>query len=162
MSKATSDVTGGLVLQDFDEQGSAKPTLSNKRGLSASIPEILGAIAIGVVVLATTGFGIAAGYNYSQDSSAQSLLDSVKSAQTLYQSKNQTFGQLTDLTSGTPAALDGSPTNVAIAATATDYCAVSKSGSMGGTEYWITAKSGKVVTTAPTLAQSGVACPTLP
>ncbi|MFF2053700.1 hypothetical protein ACFVU2_19005 [Leifsonia sp. NPDC058194] len=162
MSKATSDVTDGLILQAFDEQGSAKATLSDKRGLSASIPEILGAIAIGVVVLATTGFGIAAGYNYSQDSSAKSLLESVKSAQTLYQSKNQTFGALTDLTSGTPAALDGNPTNVAITADTTDYCAVSKSGSMGGTEYWITAKSGTIVTLQPTAAQAGVTCPTLP
>lgn len=150
MSKATSDVTEDLTITGLGGTQSAKAVLTNKLGLSASLPEVLGAIAIGIAVLVGAGFGIGAGVNYSQDSKAQSALESVKSAEVLYQSKNQSFGALTDLTTGDTPALTSTPKNLAITATATNYCAVIKSGSMSGTVYYLTAKSGEISTTLPT------------
>lgn len=149
---------------EFSDLGgpqSVKAVLSNKRGLSTSIVESLGALAIGVVVLGGIGFAVGAGYNYAQDSTAQASLETVKAAQVLYQSKNQTFGTLAELTAAPDPALTDTPDRMAIAATATNYCAYVKSSSMFEKEYWLTAKSGKLLEVAPTEVEAGVACPTI-
>jgi len=142
------------------DQSSAAAVLTNKRGLSASLPEVLGAIGISLAVLATVGLGIGAAVNFGNDSSAKGALESVKSAQLLYQAEKGTFGTLEQLTAGDTPALTGAG-SVKVSATATNYCAVVKSTSMSAPTFWITAKSGKLLTTAPTAAQLGdVTCPT--
>lgn len=163
MKNAVSDVTPDLSPIDagLGETRSIKSVLKNKLGLSASLPEVLGALAIGIIVIGGGGFGIAAGVNYSNNSQAQSALESVKSAQTLQQSKAGSFGTLEALTTGDTPPLTTAPDNLKIAATATNYCAVIKSKSMTGDTYWITAKSGKVLKAAPAAAMLGDAtCPT--
>ncbi|MET0886649.1 MAG: hypothetical protein ABWX92_09385 [Mycetocola sp.] len=160
-------MTGTSTLSELGGRKSIKSVLSSKLGLSTSLPETLGALAIGVIVLGGIGFGIGAGYNYTQDSSAQSTLDVVKSGQALIQSKTGSFGDKADLTTGNPAAVtsDQGKWDVAVSATGTNYCAASKSGSMDGLTYYITSKNTKVTTTKPTTpADLGdvVACPTIP
>jgi len=138
---------------------SARSVLADKRGLSTSVPETLGAVGIGIVVLSLTAVGIGAAFNYAQDSGAQATLDAVKSAQVLYQAKNASYGDVPGLTTGQDPALPKSNPHLAIAKSNTDYCAAVKSDSMFPNSYWVTARTGQVTTTKPALAQSGVACP---
>lgn len=142
----------------------ALTVLKEKRGLSASLPEVLGAVGIGILLLGLVGFGIGAGINFAQDSGAKGALESVKSAQLLHQSKTNAFGSLEELTTadGTgAAALSVKPDNVTITVSADkrNYCALVVSGSMGHTPFWVTAKTGKIVDKEPTAAEAGVACP---
>jgi len=135
--------------------------LKDKRALSASLPEVLGAIVISVIVLGLVGAGIGAGIAFAQDSGAKATLESVKSAQLLYQAKNGgVFGDLDALTAGEAPALTGDVANVRIALSDDNrnYCAFAQSGSMFGTTYWLTAKTGTILEAAPT--DLGFACPT--
>lgn len=137
--------------------------LKEKRGLSASLPEVLGAVGISILLLGLVGFGIGAGITFSQDSGAKDTLNAVNSAQILHQTKTQTFGKLADLTGGDNPALKPAPTNVAVAVSTDgrNYCAVVESTSMLRTKYWITGKDGIVVDKAPTATETGgVTCPT--
>ncbi|MCI4659782.1 hypothetical protein, partial [Cryobacterium zhongshanensis] len=71
-----------MTNQDLCEIGGPSSTmdvLRGKKGLSTSISESLGALVIGVLVLAGIGVAIGASYNYSQDSNAKSSLEAVKS-----------------------------------------------------------------------------------
>jgi hypothetical protein len=161
LSKAITTDAGSLTISDLGGSQSAKSVLSNKRGLSGSLLEVLGAVGIGIVLLAGAGVGIAYGINTSQDGAAKSVLDSVKAAQVSFQTANGKFGEVDDLTTGDTPPLTSKPDHFAINATDTNYCAVIRSGSMGHPTYWITAKSGKVLTTAPT--NNGDAdCPAAP
>jgi hypothetical protein len=163
LSKALSTEIDPLAISDLAGPQSAQSVLANKRGLSASLPEVLGAVGISIAVLAGAAFGIGYGVNYSQDAKAKSVLDSVKSAQVSYQGKNDTFGTLAQLTTGDTPPLTDTPDHFAIAASATNYCAVIKSGSMSGPTFWITAKSGKILETAPAAGAAGdVTCPAVP
>lgn len=165
----TSKLSKMLAPVGLGDSKSAKDLLADKQGLSASLPEVLGAIAIGIVVLGLAGFGIGAGVNYSQDSGAKQVLESVKSAQVLHQSKTGGFGSLEELTTatgGATPALTVKPDNIALATTADkrNYCAVIESGSMGHTKFWITSASGKILETAPAAGSlpTGLTCPTPP
>lgn len=151
-----------LLGPSFAESRTPSAVLKDKRGLSASLPEVLGAVGIGILVLGLAGFGIGAGINFSQDSGAKSTLESVKSAQILHQTQSNTFGTLAELTGGESPALSTKPDNVNITVSADgrNYCAIVESGSMAHTKYWITSKDGKVVEAAPDAAAAGVACPT--
>lgn len=161
MSKASSDVIQN-VIPAAGGMHSLKATLKEKQGaVSASITEVLTGIGISVGVLALVGAGVAYAMNWSQDSKAQGALDSVRSAQVAYQAQNEKFGTLEQLTTGDSPALTAAPDNVKITSTDTNYCAVAKSKSMIPQTYWVTAKSGKVLKSAPTAAEAGVACPTL-
>jgi hypothetical protein len=163
--RKNSDVTGTPELSELGGSQSVKSVLRSKRGLSTSLPETLGALAIGVIVLGGIGFGIGAGYNYTQDSNAQATLDVIKSGQALVQSKTGSFAaDKAALTTGDPAAVTTDAGNWKVNGTATNYCAISKSGSMSGTTYWMTAKSGKILTTLPTgpTLLGDATCPTLP
>jgi len=135
--------------------------LSDKRGLSASLPEVLGAVGISILVLGLAGFGIGAGINFAQDSGAKSTLESVNAAQILHQTKNNTFGGLDDLTAGDSPALSSTPDNVGIHTSqdGRNYCAIIESGSMSHTKFWITSKDGKVVDKMPDMQQYGLSCP---
>jgi len=146
----------------FAEPRTPATVLKDKRGLSASLPEVLGAVGISILVLGLAGFGIGAGINFANDSGAKSTLESVNSAQILHQTKNNTFGTLEALTTGDSPALSSKPDNVAIAVSSDgrNYCAVVESGSMSHTKFWITSKDGKVVEAAPDAAKAGVTCPT--
>lgn len=161
MSKAPSVITDEFTPQALGEK-SILQTLRSKAGLSANLPEVLGALAIGILVIGG-GVGIAAGINYSRDSQAQSTLKSIATAETLIQSKTEKFGSLDDLTAGDSPALAEKPdaTVTKIAQTDSNYCAVIKSKSMAGPTYWITAKNNAVLKSAPTAAEAGIACPTL-
>lgn len=153
------DVLGSGEFADPQTQTSAASVLRSKRGLSASLPEVLGAVGVGIAILAGVGFGIGAAVNYGNDSSAQGSLEAVKSAQLLYQGQTGTFGTLEQLTKGDPPALTSAGA-VKVAATATNYCATVKSTSMAGTQFWITAKSSKVLKVKPDAALLGdVVCP---
>ena len=141
--------------------------LKDRRGLSASLPEVLGAVGIGILLLGLVGFGIGAGINFAQDSGAKAALESVKSAQLLHQSKTNTFGNLDALTKGDPPALAGTTDNMVIdvAPDGRNYCALVESRSMLKTKYWIYAKSSKAVEATPTgqppaAATVGMTCPT--
>ena len=149
----------------FSAPASARKVLGDKRGLSASLPEVLGAVAVSIAILAAAGFGIGAAINFGQDSSAKGVLDSISAAQTLHQSKTGGFGTLAELTTagtgGTPA-LTETPDNASIAVSTDkrNFCAVIESGSMAHTKYWVTGKNGKIYEgTAPTAAVAGVTCP---
>lgn len=161
MRKAPSVVTEDVTLTGLVGPRSAKSVLSNKLGLSASLPEVLGAVGVSVGILAAAAFGVGAAINFGMDSSAKGAIDSVKSAQVLYQSKNATFGTVEQLTAGDTPPLTDKPESLKITVSATNYCGVIKSTSMMGTSYWITAKSGKVLDKAPTAAEAGVTCPTV-
>lgn len=155
---------------DFTRQGrrttpSITAILKEKRGLSASLPEVLGAVAISIGVLALVGFGIGAGVNYANDSGAKGSLESVKSAQILHQSKTGGFGtiaELTDSTAGATPALTSKPDNVAVSVSTDkrNYCALVESKSMSHTKFWLTSSSGKVLDAAPTGLPTGLTCPT--
>jgi hypothetical protein len=162
LSKATPGLIEYPDLVDGGAPQSAKAVLRNKRGISTSISESLGSIIIGVVVLAAVGVAIGAGYNYSQDSSAKSTLDGVKSAEVIYQGRVGSYGSAADLTGGTDPALSSVSTNLVINSTATNYCAIVKSASMFPSYSWITSRSGKVLTALPTGVDlpAGVTCPT--
>jgi hypothetical protein len=161
-------VTSAAINPDLCEVGggsSVMDVLRGKKGLSTSISESLGALVIGVLVLAGIGVGIGAAYNYSQDSNAKASLDAVKSAEVLYQAKNAKFGIITDLTGGTDPALSSSAPNVKIVATDINYCAIVKSGSMFAKNFWITSQDGEILTAAPSATDQtalGLACPTAP
>ncbi|ROR76114.1 hypothetical protein SAMN06295974_3738 [Plantibacter flavus] len=163
MAKATADM---IEISDVNALGAtrtAKSVLGDKKGLSTSIPEALGAIVLGMILLGGAAFGVGAAINYGQDSGAESDLESVKAAQTLYQAKNATYGTKAQLTSGSdPAMANSDKGSWDVAVTANNFCAISKSKGVSGTTYWITAKTGKAVTTMPTAAEAGVACPTIP
>ncbi|MEO3931413.1 hypothetical protein WMO79_01180 [Micrococcaceae bacterium Sec7.4] len=159
MTKAHQEATIRPDLSEFGEPRSARSILADKRGLSTSIPESLGALGLGIVVLGTLAVGIGAAFNYGQDSGAQSTLDAVKSAQVLFQARNASYGDVPGLTTGQDPALPKSNPHLAIAKNATDYCAAMKSDSMFPNSYWVTARTGTVTNTKPALAQSGVACP---
>lgn len=163
MSTAPTD----LMTENFSEApvgflSRTRAAVSNKRGLSASLSEVLGAVGISVAVLALAGFGVGAAITFGQDSSAKSELESVKSAQVLYQSQHGSFGTLEDLTKASDtagAALTSTPDKFAIAVSpdGTNYCAVSTSGSMFAPSFWLTAKSGKISDTK--LTDGGIDCP---
>lgn len=157
MTKTHPEETIRPDLSEFGEPRSARSILADKRGLSTSIPESLGALGLGIVVLTLAGVGIGAAFNYGQDSGAQSTLDAVKSAQVLYQAKNSTYGDVAALTTGQDPALNKTSPHLAIAESTTDYCAAIKSDSMFPASYWITARNGQISTTKPTSA--GVTCP---
>lgn len=163
MFKNTSDVTD-MDLAQLPGIQSTRKLLTEKHGLSTSISESLGALVIGVLVLAGIGVGIGAAYNYSQDSNAKSSLEAVKSAEVLYQAKNAAFGDVAALTGGNDPALSSSAPNVTITATTINYCAVVKSGSMFTKNYWVSSVSGKILDVFPStvaLGQPvGVTCPT--
>lgn len=158
MTKTHPEVTIRPDLSEFGEPRSARSILADKRGLSTSIPESLGALGLGIVILATAGVGIGAAFNYGQDSSAQQTLDAVKAAQVLYQAKNTTYGDVAALTTGTDPALNKTNPHLNIVKSTTDYCAAIKSDSLFPASYWITARSGQVSTTKPA-ATGGVTCP---
>ena len=160
LSKATSDVIEN-VTPAAGGMHSAAAVLKSKAGLSTSLTESLGSIGLGVLVLGLVGAGIAVGVNFTRDAGAKDSLNSVKSAETIYQGANDVFGDLDALTSGETPALTNKPDNLKVAATDTNYCAVVKSKSMTGPTFWMTGKSGKILTAAPTTAEAGVACPTL-
>lgn len=159
MLKNHSDAVIRTDLSEFGEPRSARSTLADKRGLSTSIAESLGSLGLGIVVLATAGIGIGAAYNYGQDSSAKSTLDAVKSAQVLYQAKNSSFADVAALTGGTDPALPKGAASLNIVKTVTDYCAAIKSDSMFPASYWMTARSGQVLTAKPAVTAAGVTCP---
>lgn len=158
--KTHQDETVRPDSDDLGEPQSAQAVLTDKRGLSTSIAESLGSLGIGVLVLVGLAIGIGAAWNYGQDSSAKSTLDSVKSAEVLHKAKTGSYGTVADLTTGADPALTSASENLKIAATETDYCAMVKSRSMTGPTFWMTAKTGKILEAAPTAAEAGVACPT--
>jgi hypothetical protein len=162
LTKTHPEVTIRPELSEFGEARSALSTLKDKRGLSTSIPESLGALGLGIIVLATAGIGIGAAFNYGQDSSAKSTLDAVQSAQVLYQGKNATYGDVAALTTGTDPALPKTQSHLNIVKSATDYCAAIKSDSMFPASYWVTARSGELFTTkaaAQAKVPTGMTCP---
>jgi hypothetical protein len=159
LTKTHPEETIRLELSEFGGARSVRSTLADKRGLSTSIAESLGSLGLGIVVMAVAAVGIGAAFNYGQDSSAQSTLDGVKSAQVLYKAKNNTFGDAPGLTTGQDPALNKTSPHLNIVNSTTDYCAAMKSDSMFPNTYWMTARTGQVTTTKPTLAQSGVTCP---
>lgn len=155
-SVVTDDFTpgaGGVLMP-------IRGTLSSKKGLSLSIPEILVALAASVTAIAIGG-GIAMAMNISKDSNAKNALNDIKTAQSIIQNKTGSFADLDTLTNGSPAALPQVADGLKLAASGTQYCAVIKSTSMEGPTYWITAKSGKILEAAPTAAASGITCPTV-
>ena len=163
----SQSVQGLIEAPQFTELGgrpSVLQVIRGKKGLSTSISESLGALVIGVLVLAGIGVGIGAAYNYTQDGAAKSTLDAVKSAETLHQSRSGSFGDASALTTGEDPALSQTPTNLAInvGAGGINYCAMVKSQSMFTKNYWITSKSGKILETVPTGAEltAGMTCPT--
>jgi len=163
MTQAHQDVIEDVLPVPAGSGGifSARSVLTNKRGMSFSLPEVLVAVGLSIGGAALVTVGIASAINFSKDSGAKTALDSVKSAQILYQQKTGSFGSLEQLTTGETPALTDSPANFKLAQTETNYCGIVRSTSMSAPTYWITAKSGKILETAPTAAQAGVACPTL-
>ncbi|MFJ2662649.1 hypothetical protein [Arthrobacter koreensis] len=159
--KTHPDVTPGPDTNDLGEPQSAHALLTDKRGLSTSIAESLGSIGLGVLLLVGLTVGIGAAWNYGQDSTAKSTLDSVKSAQVLQKAKTGSYGTVENLTDGADPALTSVSDDLKITASETDYCAVVKSRSMTGPTYWMTAKTGKVLDAAPSAAEAGVTCPTI-
>jgi hypothetical protein len=159
MFKAALNLPRNSELTGLGGRQSIKSVLTNKRGISASLPEVIGAVTISVILIGGSAFGLAAGYNASQDADAKSTLNAVKSAQVLNQSKTEGYGTFEELTTGEDPALTANPDKLKIEASTTNYCAVVKSGSMFGATYWMTAKSGKVLEKAPTAAEAGVTCP---
>jgi hypothetical protein len=157
--KTHPDTTIRPELDGLGAPRSAGSTLADKRGLSTSIPESLGALGLGVLVLSALGVGIGAAYNYGQDGSAQNTLDAVKSAEILNQARTGTFGDLPTLTTGTDPALTQTAPSLVITSAARDYCAAIQSHSMFGPSYWITARSGKVLNAKPDATTAGVTCP---
>jgi hypothetical protein len=129
--------------------------LIDKQALSTGISESLGALVIGVLVLGGVGVAIGASYNYAQDSSARSTLQSVKSAQVLYQAKEDTFGTITQLIEGDDPALSAAPDNVVIDVTETGYCVMATSQSMFSTDYWLTSRTGEIVTSSAEAEATG-------
>lgn len=142
--------------------------LKDRSGLSASLPEVLGAIGIGILLLGLVGFGVGAGISFAQDSGAKSTLESIKSAQILHQTKTNSYGTLDALTTATAAgatpALTAKPDNavVKVSPDGRNYCAFVESTSMMHTQYWLTSASGKVLDKAPLAADlpTGLTCPT--
>lgn len=161
MSKATSDLlSDDLTAASFEPTGPISATLKSNRGIAMSTTDLLGAIVGSIVLLGGAIFGIAHMINYTHDSNAQSALEQVKTAQVLYQSSTGSFAaDAADLTKGTTPALVNKPASLKMTANATDYCAVVKSDSMDGNRYWITARSGKVLTAKPDAAAAGITCP---
>lgn len=159
MSKQHPEETIRPDLNEFGGPRSLRSVLTDKRGLSTSVPEALGAIGLGIFVIGVGAVGLGAAWNFGQDSGAQTALEGVKGAQVLYQSKNSAFGDVAALTTGQDPALKNAPTSLAIAATDKNYCAAVKSSGMFSPSYWITAKSGKVLNTKPDAATAGVTCP---
>lgn len=153
------DTTIRPDLSGIGEPLSARAVLTDKKGLSTSLSESLGALALGVLVLTGLAVGVGAAYNYGQDSSAKQTLDAVKSAQVLNQARTGAFGDVLALTAGQDPALTKTTPSLAIVKTDKDYCAAVKSGSMYSPSYWLTAKSGKVLETKPTATEAGVTCP---
>jgi len=111
--------------------------LSDKSGLSASIGEVIGAITISMVVLALSGFGIASGINYSQDSNAEAALQSVRSAQILHQTKTDEYGTMDELLAGDTPSLRNAPDGVHLYVDedGRNYCAFIESGSMSRPQF---------------------------
>lgn len=133
----------------LEPDGASRPTreiLQSKRGLSASLPEVLGAVGISILVLGLAGFGIGAGINFAQDSGARSTLESVSAAEILHQTKTGDFGTLDDLVAGDSPALTSKPDNIRLFLTddRRDYCAAVESGSMGRNQFVIGARGGVV------------------
>lgn len=138
---------------------SAREVLADKRGVSTSISESLGSIGLGVAVMTLLAVSIGAAWNYGMDSSAKSTLDSVKSAQVLYKAKTGSYGDVSKLTTGQDAALSKSSDELKIAADDKNYCAAIESTSMFSPSYWVTAKSGELLSEKPTTEAAGIACP---
>lgn len=128
------------------EPGPVRDVLQSRRGLSASLPEVLGAVGISILVLGLAGFGIGAGINFAQDSGARASLESVSAAEVLHQTKTGDFGSLDELTTGDSPALTSKPDNIRLFLTddRRDYCAAVESGSMSRKQFVIGAR-GEVV-----------------
>lgn len=161
MFKPSATKTDHPELSEFNEHQSMQAVLANKRGLSTSIAESLGALALGILVVTALALGLGAAYNYGQDSTAKASLDAVKSAQTLHQAKSGSFGDKDALTTGDDPALTKTSKSLAIVVGDRNYCAAVESGSMFKTKYWVTGKTGEIKQgpTKPTEAEAGVACP---
>lgn len=145
----------------------ALAVLKDKKGLSASLPEVLGAVGIGILLLGLVGFGIGAGISFAQDSGAKGTLESVKSAQLLHQTKTEKFtADVKSFTDTNPPALSGDVSNLkmTVSADGRNFCAGIESTSMAHTKFWINSKTGKITEgdTPPTATVAGVACPTFP
>lgn len=155
------------VHQDLSELGeplSARAVLADKRGLSTSLAESLGSLGLGVLVMAGIAVGIGAAYNYGQDSSAKSTLDSVKAAEVLHKAKTGSYANAELLTTGADPALTKSSADLVINANEKDYCAVVTSRSLGGPSFWLTGRDGKVYETIDAANAAGtlpgkIACP---
>jgi hypothetical protein len=114
------------------------------------MPEALGALVIGVLILAGISVSVGTAHNYSQDEDAQSVLHAVKSAETLHQVKTNNYGNVAALTAGTDPALSTTPDNLVIEVSdeGLNYCAMVTSTSMSAPSYWLTSRSGQVSTSA--------------
>lgn len=132
----------------------ARSVLKDKLGLSASLPEVLGAVAVSIGVLAAAGFGIGAAINYGQDSTAKGILESVKSAQVLHQSKDANALFAPDLdtlldaaATGGTAALTGEPSQkhkLTAIDGGRDYCMTIESGGLSHALFYIKGSEGTV------------------
>lgn len=143
---------------DLTSRRSLKDTLSNKDGISASLPEVLGAVGISIGILAAAAFGIGSAWNFGQDSTAQGTLESVKSAQLILQADTGKFGNKSGVetaTSGGTKLLTTVPAEADLkVATSTDgrnYCASIKSMGMTSQVFYISSNDGKVSKTKPTV-----------
>jgi len=139
---------------------SIKSVLTDKHGLSASLPEVLGAVGISIFILAAAGFGIGAGVNFSQDATAKGTLDSVKAAQVLQHSKTGAYGDVDALKAGDSPALTQTSDSLKIAASDNNYCAAVKSGSITGTVFYLNAKTGEITEDKDAADAGGIDCPT--
>ena len=159
LSNTHPEATTRQAPDESTEPLSARSVLADKRGISTSITESLGAIAMGIAAMVGITVAIGFAINYAQDSSAKSTLDAVKSAEILHKSKTGSYGDQNMLTTGQEPALSKSSEDLMIVADEKNYCAAIESSSMFSPSYWVTSKSGELLEEKPTTEAAGIACP---
>ncbi|QNE48674.1 hypothetical protein F1C58_16585 (plasmid) [Glaciihabitans sp. INWT7] len=142
---------------------SAKSVLSNKDGLEVSIPNIIVAIVVSLVVIGAVVAGIVFVVPFAQDSTARSDLQTVQSAEQVYyaQAAPPTYGSGAELVA--KGSILKSDKKIKIVAQGDLYCAGVLSAA--GHYYWVFSKTTTVQDTLPTAnpdTGAGMTCPTEP
>jgi hypothetical protein len=129
------------------------PALNSKEGVAMMI--ISGIIIAILAAVFGPGF-----INSFKDNGSTAFASSVNSAEKLYASTNQGYGDLAAMTSsanGAPRVEVPKGWTLAIASNDTAFCAATKSDS--GRTYWTHGNSSKTFDTQPSVADAGIACP---
>jgi type II secretory pathway pseudopilin PulG len=134
-------------------------TLRKDDGIEVSIPNIIVAIVVSLVVIGSVIAGIVFVVPFAQDSTAKSDLQTVQSAQQVYYSQTAppAYGTAAQLVAKGSILKSGA--QVAIVAAGDKWCAGVRSDA--GHNFWLYAGTTEVQSTIPTPTEAGITCPSV-